>query len=252
MIYYTIQPINTGFIKVDHGVHVISGREPGKKVLIPATAWLVRGAGRTILVDTGMCETERADKWHHEGSYQPEGYAIHDQLASLGIDLSDVDTVVFTHLHWDHCSNMKRFNRAKFVVHRAELEFARNPWPWYYRSYEAGALGLEAPFAGIEFTQIDGEEEIADGIRVFPTPGHSPGHQSVAVRTAEGLYIIAGDAVFVRENLEGDPKMLLPYLPIGRYVNFFDMWSSLEKIAHMGGYVLPGHDLRVFERQVYP
>lgn len=249
---YTIRPINTGFIQVDYGVHVVSGRNPGRKVLIPSTAWLIEGGENLILVDTGMCETVRADRWHHPGSYQREGMAIHEQLAGLNIKPEDIDTVVFTHLHWDHCSNMDKFVRAEFIVQGTELEFALNPMPWYYRSYEAPALGLTAPFRDKKFTVVDGEVALADGLTLIPTPGHSPGHQSVVVNTAQGPYIIAGDAAFVKENMEGDPERMLPYLPIGRFVNFFDMWHSLERIASYRGVVLPGHDSRVLEIPVYP
>lgn len=249
---YTIRPINTGFIQVDYGVHVVSGRDAGKRVLIPSVAWLIEGGKRKILVDTGMCDTERANKWHHKGSYQLEGMPITERLAALGLSPDDIDVVIFTHLHWDHCSNMKAFSRAEFIVDRKELEFALDPPEWYWRSYESPKLGLHPPFEGNHFTVLDGQTTIEDGIVVFPTPGHSPGHQSVSVATSEGLYIIAGDAAFVSENIEGDTNRALPVLPIGRFVNFFDAWNSLETMKRMGGTVLPGHDTRVLEREVYP
>jgi N-acyl homoserine lactone hydrolase len=248
---FTIRPINTGFIQVDTGIHITAGRNVGKKVLIPSTTWLIEGGKDLILVDTGMAPTERAD-WHHPGSYQPEGMDIGNQLRKRGINPADIKTVIFTHLHWDHCFNMKNFKSAKFIVHQTELEFALDPIPPYYKSYESPVLGLEPPFANVDFTVIKGEEELIPGITIFPTPGHSPGHQSVEVKTVKGKYIIAGDAAFVTENLQGDPAAHLPYLPIGRFVNYFDMWQSLNILAKRGDFVLPGHDGRVLEREVYP
>ena len=63
-----------------------------------------------------MAYTERADKYHHHGSYQPEGMAIADQLAKIGYKPEDIDIVVFTHLHWDHCFYMDKFTNAKFFM----------------------------------------------------------------------------------------------------------------------------------------
>lgn len=246
----TIYPLNTGFISIFKGFHATQGRGIDHRMEIPATTWYIDGTPQKVLVDTGMCDTERANRWHHKGSRQTQ--PITEALARIGVQPEDIDIVIFTHLHWDHCANMKAFVNARFIVHQVELDFALNPLPPYYRSYEATALGIVPPFAGVEFDVVNGEEEVLPGIVVFPTPGHSPGHQSVAVETAEGTYVIAGDAVFVYENLEGDLDRQLPYIPIGRFVNFFDMWRSIEAIDQRADFVLPGHDSAVFDQEYYP
>jgi len=246
-----IIPILTGHIGSYMNNQVL-GRQMGQKVLVPAVAWYIEGAEKKVLVDTGMCDTERANRWHHEGSVQKEGEPIHEALRSRGLKAEDIDIVIFTHLHWDHCANMRRFTRATFIAHEREVEFARDPLPPYYRSYEAPILGITPPFQGVSFQLVDSEAEILPGIRVYPTPGHSPGHQSVLVETDEGPYTIAGDAVFCFENLQGDPAHHLKYLPIGRYVNLFELWDSMEEMAKRSKFVLPGHDSRVFDREVYP
>lgn len=252
---YKIIPLNTGDISADKGVYMTWGRGLGTKVRLPATAWLVEDGTHAILVDTGMCDTERADRWHHKGSVQPQGRDVVSLLRSRGIEPGDIDLVIFTHLHWDHCSNMKEFSRARFVAHKEEVAFARDPIPPYYRSYEANALGLVPPFDGVDFWEVEEEKEILKGIKVFPTPGHSPGHQSLLVQTQAGPYVIAGDAVFCYENLTEDPEGKLPAIPIGRFVNVFQMWDSLLKIKRMadaGASVLPGHEMGVFKKEVYP
>ena len=174
-------------------------------------------------------------------------------MSRAGIRPDQISAVFFTHLHWDHCSNMKLFEKARYYVQARELEFALNPTlPPYYRSYEAPILGIEAPFTGCSFITVDGEYVYNDAITFFPTPGHSVGHQSVAVRTAKGTVVIAGDAVFVEENMQGDPGALLEFIPIGRYTNYFEMWNSFKEIKRRADLVLPGHDARVFDRQSYP
>jgi N-acyl homoserine lactone hydrolase len=245
---YRIYPLNTGVIRVDQGAYCTLGRGIGQKVDIPATAWYVTDGHEKILVDTGMCDTERANRWHHEG-YQPQGGRIDEQLKTrVGVTPEEIDIIFFTHLHWDHCSNMKLFTRAKFYLQKRELEFALHPsLPPYYRSYEASVLGLEAPYEGCSFELIEGEFRYNEKITLFPTPGHSVGHQSVAVRTGKGVIVIAGDAVFVNENMAGDPKESLEFIPIGRYINYFDMWNSFKEIKRRADLVLPGHDIRVFD-----
>ena len=67
---------NTGFIAVDKGAYITRGKGIGIKVEIPAIAWLIKSDNETILVDTGMCNTKRAQQYHHPGSYQPKGFDI--------------------------------------------------------------------------------------------------------------------------------------------------------------------------------
>lgn len=246
----SIRPINTGMIKVDVGIHITQGRNVGNKTFIPALAWLIQGGEKLILVDTGMAETKMAD-WHHKGSYQDEGMDICSQLKKIGVDPAEIDLIIFTHLHWDHCYHMKKFVNAEYLVHKKELEFALDPIPPYYRSYESPVLGMEPPFHNVTFKVVEGEEQIIPGVTVFPTPGHSPGHQSVEVLTESGNYIIAGDAVFTELNLKGAPDEKLPYLPIGRFTSYLEMWDSLDKIAKRSNLILPGHDLKVLEKEVY-
>ncbi len=245
----SVRVLNTGTIRLDHS-HVALGKGLGTKEDFPSTAWLIEGGSKLVLVDTGMCETAKAD-WHHVGSHQQPGQAICEALGALGIKPGDIEVVVFTHLHWDHCANMKRFTKAQYIVHEAELAFARNPIPPYYRSYEASITGYEAPFKNAAFKTINNEYEVIPGVVAIPTPGHSPGHQSVVIETKSGKVIAAGDAVMSGENLLGDAANHLRFNMLGRYVNMIDAWNSLEKLANIGGTILPGHDCGVFNHPLY-
>jgi len=108
--------------------------------------------------------------WHHPGSRQEPGEAIHEQLKHIGINPSDIELVIFTHLHWDHCHNLNKFPNARLVVSAQEHAFALDPIPPYYKSYEHHKLGKRAPFIGAQFEVVDGEAEILPGITVFPSP----------------------------------------------------------------------------------
>jgi len=246
-----IFPINTGYIKLDKGAYITPGHGNGVEVEVPTWAFFITDGSEKILVDTGMSDTARAD-WHHPGSYQTEGFRIDAQLEKLRVGVDDIGAVLFTHLHWDHCSNMKLFKNAAYYVHAKELAFALNPHILYCKSYESKHLGVTPPFDGVDFQTVGGEYRYNDFITLFPTPGHCPGHQSVAVKTAEGVFVIAGDAVFADENLQPDKHRNLPFTPMGRYVNVFEMFSSMEKIFERADHILTGHGAGVSEKSVYP
>jgi N-acyl homoserine lactone hydrolase len=125
-----------------------------------------------VLVDTGMIDStpELDAEWgvRFDGSMIPR----------------DVLCVINTHLHFDHCGGNRLFAGTPIHVQRAEREAART----------AGYTIAEwVEFEGATYVEHDGEAEIAAGVRVLPTPGHSPGHQSVLVDTDDGLVVLAGD-----------------------------------------------------------
>lgn len=235
MTELTIRPINTGYVPTHplqyhyhHSCAAFLKDVPDKKVPLPVFTFLVEGADQLLLVDTGMAWSDRADKYHHPGSYQDPGMAIHEQLDKIGYKPEDIDVVVFTHLHWDHIFYMEKFTNATFIAHEREVEFALDPIPLYYKSYEHPALGVKRPFEGIEFKTVKGETEIIPGVRVFETFGHSPGHISVEIDTKNGSYICAGDSIFVLGNLKEIPEMHYNISPPGRFYNIVEAWKSIE------------------------
>src|SRR5256885_7369369 len=93
-------------------------------------------------------------------------------------DLSPADVKMFinSHLHFDHCGQNAVFQHAPFYVQRSELVRARRD----------GFTAEWFDFAGARFELVDGDAEIAEGVRVVATPGHTIGHQSVVVETGDG------------------------------------------------------------------
>ena len=134
-----------------------------------------------ILVDTGVGFHDRLIKeWKVVNRHAADALAEHD------LSPADVNIVINTHLHFDHCGQNAVFKHAPFYIQRAELERARSDEPvkeWF-------------DFAGARFELIDGDAEIADGVRVLATPGHTVGHQSVLVETGKGEAVMIGDAAY--------------------------------------------------------
>ena len=212
---------------------------------------LIEGGDKLVLVDTGMSWTARANEYHHPGSWQDEGQDIEAQLKKIGYTPADVDIVIFTHLHWDHMFYLDKFTNARFIVHKREWDFANDPIPLYYKSYEAPQLGVTAPFAGLDFETVEEETEIIPGIRVFESFGHSPGHMSVEVDTEDGeKYICAGDSIFVKGNLNPIPEIHYNISPPGRFYNIVEAWKSIEyqkARAKDASFLLLSHDKELLD-----
>ncbi len=255
----TIRPLNTGFVPTNpfqyhyhHSAAPYLKGIPNEKVALPVFTYLIEGGDKLLLVDTGMAWTDRANAYHHPGSWQEEGQDIESMLKKAGYTCEDVDIVVFTHLHWDHMFYAEKFAHAVLVAHKREIDFARNPIPLYYKSYEAPALDVESPISKLRFLEVEGETEIMSGVRVFESFGHSPGHISVEVDCADGdSYICCGDSIFVLGNLDPIPELHYNITPPGRFYNIVESWKSIEyqkARAKDARHLLLCHDATMLDR----
>jgi N-acyl homoserine lactone hydrolase len=138
-----------------------------------------------ILVDTGIGESEAITReWKVVNRQAADALAEHD------LSPVDVKIVINTHMHFDHCGQNAVFKHAPFYVQRKELDRARR---------EETETAEWFDFAGARFELLDGDAQIADGVRVLATPGHTVGHQSVLVDTGDGDAIMIGDAAYTSQ-----------------------------------------------------
>ena len=244
-----IIPIKTGTIYCNKSV-LTYGKGHDEFVCIPSIAWFIDQGEHKILIDTGMCDTDRAHKYHYKHSKQLEGERIDLALETVDIEIDEIDIVIITHLHWDHCANMNLFRECTFYLQASELEYVNTAIPFYYKSYEIMQAGLRPSYADVEFELLTGETEIVSGIYVISTPGHSPGHQSVVIE-GEQTYVIAGDACLCYQNLERDEDKNIAFTMIGRYMDINAAWQSIAKINSIADIVLPSHDFSVFKKECY-
>ena len=225
----------------------------GDKVDIPYVAWLLRGEGRVILVDAG-CSAEDY-KTHIRGDKPAlmlagERFAdvvdvkpIEQHLAEQGLAFEDVDTFVQTHLDWDHCMNTTKFGKSRVLIQRAEWE--RIPVHALFASTYAPKEHYER-IARLDVEFVEGDHEVARGVRCMLTPGHSPGGQSVVVDTAAGTYVIAGMCT-IRENFYPPEEVLAKgtykVIPTGMHTDPILCYDSMLRILDVGkDKVLPFHD----------
>jgi glyoxylase-like metal-dependent hydrolase (beta-lactamase superfamily II) len=248
-----IYPIVTGYAKCDEGTYLFMKGAAGTMREIPMICFYIEGLEKKCLVDTGICDIERANKYHHP-TQKKDAHQVHEALELMHVSPDEIELIVFTHLHWDHCHNMGKFKNATYIAHEEEVAFAHDPLPPYYRSYESPVWNISAPFVGKKIETVSGEQEIIPGLRVFHTPGHSPGSMSVSVEAQTGTYILPGDAVFLYRNLQPKEDEHWRFWLPQRYVNVIELWNSLEIISERMDsieYVLPAHEIRVLEKEYY-
>lgn len=214
---------------------------PGVNMDGAVLAWLVRSGNEAVLVDTGFGSMETEDQ-KGQFSRAPE-QTLEAQLKRFGLSPADIGLVVNTHLHIDHCSGNCYLPNARFLVQRSELEYALDPLPAHLPAYDVDLRSMNLEL-------LDGDTEVADGIRVILTPGHSPGSQAVLVDTVDGLYVLAGDTIAHYVNM--DVPKGASFLPSPLYVDLREYYASLDRLRDLGGTILPGHDPLALSKTVYP
>ncbi len=158
----------------------------------PVHAWLIQHPDGFILVDTGVgVGNEVIDEWYH-----PRTTPLLDAIGGAGVAPSDIAGVVVSHLHFDHCGQLGALT-ASVYVQAAELEAAQAPG---YTVPDWAAIPEE------RLRLVHGDLELAEGVSLLSTPGHSPGHQSVLVEAAGESVVIAAQCAFRAAELRsGEP-----------------------------------------------
>ena len=248
---YVIRPIRVGgFVEFEKSIFLM-GVDPGTKIACPCVAWLIEGAnGEKVLLDTGPHATEFPTARLHAGYgvlERADGERIDQALLAHGVDPAEIETVIFSHLHWDHCHNAAYLPNAEFYVQDKELKYAINPIPWHRGSFESGIPEFQPPWFDIfdRLKVVDGDVEILPGLIYVLLPGHTPGSAGISVQTAKGSYIIAGDMIPLMENWEGSSTRR--HIPSSLVTNIFEYFESFGKIERLAEKVLPSHDARAFD-----
>ncbi len=251
---YTITPLWLGLMThYERSAHLYAC-DQGVKMQSPYIAFLIRGNGKNIVVDTGPCSPELVAKYHGHVrvDIKPED-SLPSRLKEQGVAPADVDYVINTHLHWDHCYNNNLFPGKPIYVQKAEIIGAMFPYECHWFTYESPQSGLTPPWFenAHQFKVVDGDAEIDDGIGLYLTPGHTKGSQCVMVNTGDGPYLICGDTINIYDNWTGNGK--LKHIATGIHIDLSDCYASFEKIETLRFTALiPGHDIRVFDNKVYP
>lgn len=224
------------------GNHIIHTPIYGAVIETP-TGW--------VLLDTGISASALADPLALTEIYGaglhpwgPAGDPLTVALAKVGLTVADISTAAVSHLHLDHTGGIPQLGAlgVPVVIQQAELEFGLHR---VAESTERAVAFYRQDFTGTEtkWLPVSGDTEIAPGVRVISTPGHTPGHQSFVVELPDtGRWIFTADAADLGENL-------LERIPCGSVAQAGDMPAARASIHRLvddaeklDARLVPGHD----------
>ena len=204
----------------------------GDTIHVPYVSLAATDGIHKVVIDTGAYEVDIIKKpWAHR---YPEEMLDATLRHCMGWELDEVDTVINTHLHYDHCGQNYLMPNAKIYVQRAEWEAACRPTPYELQYYHPEDYSKNR-ISFFRWRFVDGMEEIFPGLMLLPTPGHTRGSQSVLLDTEEGTLCFPGDTITSQLNLE---KNLQPSI----VVNDEQLFQSMDLIRSLAQRIVFSHD----------
>jgi len=229
-----------GFVTIPYGF-LLAGMKGTITVPVPAYL-IVHERGRAIF-DSGLNLESQTDPLGYFGEeglkyntfhFLP-GEEVAARLAASGLAVDDVDLVINSHLHYDHSGGNGQLPNAEVVVQSREWAHARAA-----ADQNLGYLSRDFDL-GHRLRQVDGEHDVfGDGTVVcLPTYGHTPGHQSLRVRTEQGgEFILCGDACYLKKSLE---DMHTPGV-IADKAAALAVFHRFREMQARGSRIMYGHD----------
>jgi N-acyl homoserine lactone hydrolase len=237
MANYTIHPLAVGFNETDQGIMTYL-RSYGKRIILPIYSFAIKGGDKKILVDTGLEDFMPSPAIEEQLAFKVMEFD--EALETVGWKPEEVDIIIHTHLHNDHCENDVNCPNAEVYVQKSEWEFCQNPHPIDHR-YDEDLLD------GVNLKIVEGDANIFDGIDVLFSPGHTPGGQSVVVSTSAGNAVITG-LCCNSENFPSEGNIVCP----GVHINAIDAYESMKRIQAAADVLIPLHDVEVGKKKVIP
>ncbi len=165
----------------------------------PMSCFLVRSGDRKVLIDTGLGAFEL---------YQFKGGKLLGELAAAGVQPEDIDTVVVTHLHIDHCGTCAIDDAGTL-----RPAFPNATYRWTKAEHDHWLAAGDHPAASFSIAKLiesladryepaDEGATIAEGISIIATPGHTPGHAGVVLSSNGERAFVLGDAISCPAQLE--------------------------------------------------
>jgi N-acyl homoserine lactone hydrolase len=212
------------------------------RLRVPVPAFLVEHPRGRVLFDTGLhpaLRTNAAGRLGVLGDLFTVEVAGDDgvvpRLAGLDLAADAIEWVIASHLHFDHAGGLATIPNATLVVQRREWEAGADADARARNVYDPRDYDL-----GHARRLVDGEHDLFGDGRVvcLPTYGHTPGHQSLRVRTDDGDVVLAADACYLRETLE---TLRLPGV-VDDAEAMRRALGRLRRLAEAGAHVVFGHD----------
>jgi len=253
---YKIYPLKVAEIVAPLGVLAMLG-DMRTYTVAPVYVFYIEGGNKRILVDAGIPAPGAGGLVHGFPASGGGEDGVRNALKEVGTKPEEIDVLILTHLHFDHCATASLFQNARIVVQKREWETAFNPVPTARPVYEQT---LFRDLEQMDLVLTDGDQEIAPGISTLLLPGHSQGMQGLAINTSQGTAVLAGDLAYCYYNLNPKlseytdlagnkitltPRPDLPFAPPGIHIDlsqWFDSMWRMVAIASQRDLIIPGHE----------
>ena len=216
--------------------------DPSALIELPVSCVLLRHPQGNVLFDTGCHPSVPDDpeaRWGFLTKYMtpimPPGENVLTALQAVGFDANDIDVVICSHLHTDHCGCNAFFKRATIVVHVAELAAARAPG-----AEKMGYLAADWDHP-VKIDRLEGQRDLFGDNRIVlvPLPGHTPGTVGALVALEKsGTFLLASDTVSLRTTLDTGviPKNTWNAEVLAKSL------TEVKRIEAAGATIICGHD----------
>jgi len=235
---YHIHPIVMGTKVFDKSMMTYQ-HGTGEEYTIPIYCWYLEGGDRKIIVDTGEMNPVQSES--REKAIGGKIYTFEEGLARWDLTPRDIDIVIHTHLHNDHCENDYKCENADIYVHEKELESIHDPHPLDYRYLEDYIEDVEE---NGQVKTISQDTEIVPGILSVHTPVHTKGGLTLFIDTPGGKAAITGFCV-INENFHPPIQikaMEMEVIPPGTHVNVHESYDIMMEIKSAADILLPLHE----------
>lgn len=168
-------------------------------------------------------------------------YTFEQGLGLYDLTPEDIDMVIHTHLHNDHCENDYKCVNAQVYVHQAELDSIHDPHPLDYRYLEDYIEDVED---NGQIRVMTGDTKIVPGIECIHTPAHTKGGMTVLIDTEKGRAAITGFCV-IHDNFQPPVEiraMEMEVIPPGTHVDVQQAYDIMVDLKSRAEIILPLHE----------
>jgi glyoxylase-like metal-dependent hydrolase (beta-lactamase superfamily II) len=241
-VTYQIYAIRYAHLERRSDQNFLGGDDHARQMPLDYYVWVIRGDGRTVLVDTGFDAAAAAARGRTLTRPVAEG------LAAIGVDPGEIVDVVITHLHYDHAGSAGLFPRARFHLQDAEMAYCTGRAMTHrHLSAPFDAENVVNMVRGVFEQRVEfhaGDSVLCPGVTLHHLPGHTLGLQAVRVDTSRGPVVLASDATHFWANLE----LGVPYPIVADVPAYLQSLRRLRTLAPSLDHIIPGHDPQVLAR----
>ncbi len=207
-------------------------------IKVPFISVIFTIENKNILFDTGPNIDGNYPIMKRFSTKQNKGQKLEEQLKLINLNITDIDLVIVSHLHFDHAGGLKLFRKTGIpvLIQKNEINYAYNPDFFYKEVYYREDFDYE----DINYETINGDYEINDKLKMIALYGHTPGTQGLLYKYNNNKMIFTSDAVYTMKNIK-------PELRRQGFDSCTSMWSESAKKVLLKNRIedyeiYPGHD----------